>query len=376
NRWSVSNLGRWACAWSDAGAVENPDPTDGFQDITLIETARGDVTRLSVGYRPTQVVFDAAERRMFVVSEPGISIVDLEAEPPETAELVDLAEGSRSAPPQRDVSITADGSMALVRVEGAHAISAIPLQGGNPQQIELSGPVTDLDVSQDGSRAVAVVRSESDVAVLDVPRLEQSDAVELHHISEAVFGSVSLSPRGDVAVLYSNAVESTRATIVSLETGDDYLTSRTVDLKSGVQAMFVAPDGEHAIALLDVPEGSNKGGAFSVLVTKAERAPKIVGTEAPPMAVALSPAEPSTRALLTTRDDATGVFEALMVSLPGLQVDSFKLASPPLATGIMAEQALGYIAQMHPEGRITFVDLERARARTLTGFELATKVVD
>jgi hypothetical protein len=35
-----------------------------------------------------------------------------------------------------------------------------------------------------------------------------------------------------------------------------------------------------------------------------------------------------------------------------------------------------FVAQAHPEGRITFVDLETGAARTLTGFELAAKVVE
>jgi hypothetical protein len=34
------------------------------------------------------------------------------------------------------------------------------------------------------------------------------------------------------------------------------------------------------------------------------------------------------------------------------------------------------VAQKHPEGRITFVTLESGEARTLTGFELGSRVVD
>ena len=36
----------------------------------------------------------------------------------------------------------------------------------------------------------------------------------------------------------------------------------------------------------------------------------------------------------------------------------------------------GYVAQKHPEGRITFVTLDSGEARTLTGFELGSRVVD
>ena len=30
---------------------------------------------------------------------------------------------------------------------------------------------------------------------------------------------------------------------------------------------------------------------------------------------------------------------------------------------------------MHPEGRITFIDLETAQAHTITGFELAARIL-
>ena len=35
-----------------------------------------------------------------------------------------------------------------------------------------------------------------------------------------------------------------------------------------------------------------------------------------------------------------------------------------------------WIAQEHPEGRITFIDLDSGQARTITGFELGARVVD
>ena len=57
-------------------------------------------------------------------------------------------------------------------------------------------------------------------------------------------------------------------------------------------------------------------------------------------------------------------------------VDRYDLASPPIAVGVVAGARRAFIAQEHPEGRLTFVDLETGIARTLTGFELASRVVD
>jgi hypothetical protein len=76
------------------------------------------------------------------------------------------------------------------------------------------------------------------------------------------------------------------------------------------------------------------------------------------------------------RDDEKKIYGVYLVRLPNLQVDLVKLASPPLATGIVKAANKGYVAQLHPEGRITFVDFTDGSIRTLTGFELGAKVVD
>jgi hypothetical protein len=161
-----------------------------------------------------------------------------------------------------------------------------------------------------------------------------------------------------------------------LTPGACFLEHRTVALKAPVSAVFPAPDAAHAIVLQTTLPGSTKAGAFSVVPTAKVISPKIVGTDAPPTAVAIQPPPSSEQALVTVRDDAKKVFGAYLVRLPNLQVDFVKLASPPLATGMVGAANKGYVAQQHPEGRITFVDLTDGTVRTLTGFELGAKVVD
>jgi hypothetical protein len=57
-------------------------------------------------------------------------------------------------------------------------------------------------------------------------------------------------------------------------------------------------------------------------------------------------------------------------------VDRISLASEPLrsALGIVPDANKAFVAQRHPEGRITFIDLETGDERTMTGFELAARV--
>jgi hypothetical protein len=183
-------------------------------------------------------------------------------------------------------------------------------------------------------------------------------------------GSVSLSPDGSRAVLFSTALGSGRVTLVGAD-----LSQREVDLIAPVRAVFVTADSRHAIALQDPPRGSIKKGAFSVLALDAVRAPKLVAADAPAEFVALDP-ESSERAIVTVSDVDAGLYGAYFVRMPTLQVDFGALSSRPLSTGTVPAARKGFVAQEHPEGRITFIDLGDGQSREITGFELSAKVVD
>jgi hypothetical protein len=194
-------------------------------------------------------------------------------------------------------------------------------------------------------------------------------------ITGETVGSVVVSANGGVALLYTNATANDHLTILDTSPGATYLDHRTVALKAPVKAVFPADDGGHAIALLATTGSSSKAGAFSIVPVAAKLPPKIQGTDAPPVGVAIQPGQ-STRALVTVSDKVAKKFATYLVRMPELQVDPYTLASPPLATGIVPFAGTGYVAQEHPEGRITFVNLADGKARTLTGFELGAKVVD
>jgi hypothetical protein len=109
--------------------------------------------------------------------------------------------------------------------------------------------------------------------------------------------------------------------------------------------------------------------------------PKIQGTRARTVPADLAQlnrmamvAIDDTRALVTVSDAGTHV--AYLVRMPELRIDAVDLASEPLeqASGIVREANQAFVAQHHPEGRITFIDLDSGEQHTLTGFELSTEV--
>ena len=167
-------------------------------------------------------------------------------------------------------------------------------------------------------------------------------------ITNQVVGSVAVGQSGNVAVLFTNASANDHLTLVDLKSGADFLSYRTVALKAPVSAAFVAPDDAHAIALLTPASGSSKPGAFSIVPIAKDLPPKIQGTNAPTFTVSIAPA-PSTRAVVTTRDDNKKVYATYVARMPELQVDRITLASPPLASGMVPSAGVAFVAQEHPE---------------------------
>jgi hypothetical protein len=373
NAVAVSPLGKWAIVWTNAALLDAStlDPTDGLQEVTVVSlAAEPRATGLSVGYRPSQVSFDASEERAFLVTEEGMTVVDL-GDTPTPASQVALTEDPIADPAARDVSVTPDGKYAVVRVEGQKALRIVNLSTSETQTVELGDYVTDLDLSVDGSEAFAVAGGA--LVVVPVPP-GNADPGTFAHASATgeVARSVSLSPDASLALLYSNATDDPYLGILSGSGDWSNYQGRAVDLKAPVRAVFAAPDAQHGVAFQSTATGSSKAGAFSLVSAQSDRAPKIIGTDAAPFSLAFAP--DGSTAVITTRDLTKKSYGMYLVHLASLEQTFIPLSSPPLAAGIVPHANRAFVAQAHPEGRITFVDLDDGSQHTLTGFELTAKV--
>jgi hypothetical protein len=454
NSWAIHESGAFALAWTDARAHKNPDPTEGFQDLTVIDLREPEAIaarRLSVGFRPTRVFMDADDPRAYVVTEPGISVIELDAPGgPRVDRDVLLSDNPAHDTAAREVVMTPDGEYALVRREGSASITVVTMASGARVEVTLPGPVSDLDLTGDASFAVAVVRgpvtgsgggasgaggsgggggefggaggesggsaeggadsgdgssagrggeasvaaggaggdgvqspAASVVALLPVPGIASAPATFALVAIEELFGSVSLAPEGTGALLYTNATPNAHLTLLDTGTGPGAFSHRTLDLRLPVYAVIPSPSGAHAIALLAPPVGSAKPGAFAVVPAASSLPATIQGTLAPTAPLTPSAEAPARvaisdeRAVVTVTDRA-GTHAAYLVRLRERTVDTIRLSSEPLAgaLGIVPDANKAFVAQRHPEGRITFIDLETGKERTMTGFELVAKVYD
>lgn len=362
NAWRVSPDGRWAIAWTDVKGVFKADKTEGFQDLTVVDlTEKVKPAVLAVGYRPVAVGFTNDNAHAWAITQDGVTVMDLSGATPLVTKNVAISDNPLEDPGTRDVSVTPDGAWALIRRDGDKNVGFVSLTAANRFSVALSGPVTDLDLSEDGTRAIAVVREKSEVSIL--PLAKPASFTTITVTGETV-GSVSIAKNGTSAVLYTNAVVTERFTVLDILNG----TYRVQKLYSPVLGVLPTDDAKNAIVLHE--KTATRAGAFSVVPIAAGLPAKIVGTDAPPQSVATT----NDRAVITERDDSKKIFGAYIARMPSLAVDRYPLASPPIAAGIVANRA--YVAQQHPDGRITFIDLEGGRARTLTGFELSARIVD
>ncbi|MEO5766819.1 MAG: hypothetical protein ABIS92_00580 [Polyangia bacterium] len=412
NAWAVAPDGRFALAWTDArralAAAPNTRTLEGFQDVTAIDlnAKPPTTTTVAVGYRPVSVTFSDDSRRAFAVTQDGVSVLGLPgATGGGTVQVlreVPLTGDPSESADTRDVSITADGR-AVVRREGSSQIRIVDLSTGATGVVSLSGPVTDLDVTADGARAIAVVRQTSEVALLPLATAGTDAATVLRtNVTGELIGSVTLTADSKQALLYSNATDSEHLVVLDLATA----TYHVVRVHAPVLSVFPTPDGQYAVVLhhqravmgTAADGGASDGAgaaatpgtgtgtgtgaaaapppiasAFSLIPLDGSRSGRIQETVASPQAVAIAPN--SSQAIVTVADSRAQVFGAYLAGLPGLQVTRLDLASPPIATGVVAAANRGYVAQRHPEGRITFVPFTTGVPQTLTGFDLGARVV-
>jgi hypothetical protein len=373
NAWAMSPDGRFAIAWTQTPDDEKLDPTAGSQTISVVDLEQRRVKKLSVGFHPTQVVVDDASRRAFVVSDDGISVIELGATP-EVSRLVRVSEDPLELPAARDVSILPDGSYAVVRIEGSSVLRVVDLSREDGLTVyDLGAAIADVDLSRDGKLAVAALPGAGQVVLAPMPPVS-ADSFEVVPIEGEIGSSVALSDDSELALLYQNGADNSHLTILDLRADHDRAL-RTVDLKGPVRAVFAAPHAESAIVFQKPLAGSKKLGLFSGVPTFERRSAKIVGTDATPTALAFD--ETGRFALVTVGGTGGAVQGVYRVRLGTMQEDFVPLASPPAlaATGIVEQVGRGFVAQQHPEGRITFIDLETAQAHTITGFELAARIL-
>ena len=352
---------------ADVAIGDSGDPVDaGPTTDAAIDIVSPDVTSVDAA-RDAGVAADARDAG----AADGTTTTDIRSG--DTS--ADASADAGPIPPQTgkaDVSITPDGAFAIFRREGSAIVTVIDLADGSRWSWSLPGPVTDLDLADTGNRAVAVIRNEGRIAVLPVPGRGATSFDDILVANETV-GSVAIAPRGELALLYTNAVPINRITVLTLGSVPSY---RPVALHAPVLSVFPSPNAEHAVVVHNSFKGQAfmSPGAFSVMPLSSNQTPVIQPTDAPVLSVAVSPG--GDRAIIAVRDDMKKVYGVYLARMPSLVVDRYALASPPTAAGFVGSGGQAFVAQEYPGGRVSFIEAATEQVRTITGFELGAGVIE
>jgi len=376
----LSPDGKWAVLWHDV-AHEDPDdpPPNGlqsFNEVSFVGVPSGDHFPMAVGFNPKMVRFTPDSRIAVVVSDGYLAKINL-THTPLLPELIELEPGVLDPPSAEEVIVSSDGSFAWVRQFGASDLLVVNLKSGAVEAVPAGDNPTDLDISPDGSQAVAVARGSGELWVYDARAPFDAPSV-LGLPADSEYGSLLFDPTGRQAVLYTTASPIERYAV--WDEDDGTITERP--LVKPVDSMAITPTGGSLMVFHTLADGPDTEAVF-----KGHYALTLIDLHDFRSDPLLLPAEPLAYANSTTGQlgyfvmKDSDYFEVLNYTT--LLYDQYELASAPAFLGVLPDLDPGdedepspWISQDHPLGRISFFDPDTTRLDTLTGFELNSGIED
>jgi hypothetical protein len=379
NRMTLSPDSRWVLLWHDLTKDDDEDVSPGgavsFNEMSIVEVSTGVHHPLVVGFSPREVAFTPDGSLALAIADAWLATLDLTGDAPEPA-FLPIAD-PLTAPRAEEVEIANDGSFAFIRQLGVDALTVVDLAAATVSRIPVGAEPTDLDLTDDGRRAVLVSRGAREVAVFDVAD-PFAPPVLTPIAGEAPLGSILLAP-DDSAVLYTNATALNR--YATWDLGAPAMVLHP--LPKPVETMVRTPTGGSLLAIhgrTDNPDGStpevyrNKH-AISLIDLGDLRANTLV-------------LDAEVSGFANSADGSLGY--AIMEGVPWLEIldyqtlifDEIALRSNAVFVGVLpdlvadADAPPAWVSQEHALGRITFYDPDDATPRTITGFALNGEIED
>jgi hypothetical protein len=408
NAIAVAPDGKHAVVYFDAERNAAGGASGSYQDvtvITLVGTGEDRPIDMTVGFKPRDIYFAADSSKAYAVTDDGISVLDfleIDRGGSGIARLISL--GADIDQKALDVSVTPDGRYALARQPGASVVRLIDLADGSIKTLELADvplppppasdedagvpeslpvEVTDLDLAPSGEFALAVLRNQGAVLRIPVPAaFDDADGVQAYQVQNQLIGSATITPDGSRALLYTTAVDIERITMLDLMSDAQ---PHTVALRKTIAGVAVAPDGQTALIVHKKADGSpndpgldadtkiDRSFGYSVLRIGSGDV-KLQVTDVAPGAFTIAP--DSGYLFILFRDDGRGVREVQKIDAQSFLVQPITLGSPPISLGTVPGSERVFVNQDHPDGRITLINWRTNQTRTVTGFELNSRIRD
>jgi hypothetical protein len=202
-------------------------------------------------------------------------------------------------------------------------------------------------------------------------------------IEEQHVGSVTLSPSGSTAVLYTTAEAVEGLVILDLTSSDP---PRGVRLRKGVRAVVLSDDGARALVLhakakgdvteegISEDERIDRAEGYSLVDTHTGFA-KLKLTQASVVEQQILITADAARLFALVRDDAQHVSAYETADLGSFEVQTRELSAAPSSIGFVPAADRVFIGQESEGGMISFIDAKSGEVvRPVAGFELVSGV--
>jgi 6-phosphogluconolactonase (cycloisomerase 2 family) len=388
-------------------ASDTTQRAQSFQDVTVLDLTQEEPSAhgLSVGFRPRGIHYSADGKSAFVITEDGISIIDLTSLSKEAtfARLVSVGDTLQDQKVTTDITITPDGKYALARKPDATVLRLVDLESGTIAPLDLTTlqkataddagaapplrpgklEITDLDLAPSGDFAIAVARSHGALIRLPIPdAFTALDLISVTPVTDQLIGSVTIAPSGQLALAYTTATDLEGVVIVELE--NDQIAPRGARLRKAVRAVAISADGTRALVLhrpstnvgtaQDEEARIDRSEGYSLLDT-ATGFVKLQLTDAAVSERGLTITPDAKRVFALLRDDRRGVSAVQIADLASFQVSTIDLVSPPSSIGLVPEAERVFVGQDRAGGMITFFDWNSGEiVKSVTGFELTSRI--
>jgi hypothetical protein len=373
--------GEYVIAYYDDRFAEWSGPPGTDQEITVIVTAEGQESahHMTVGMHPQRVLFNDAATRAFVINYEGINLIDLdELDEVGIPPLVEMFDPVAVDPATWEIAVDPTGQTALGYYQGGADVVAATFGGASIgsdslRTYTLHGPPTDLDIAPDGSFGMFVLREQNEIALFDLPLPSDPlvDPFTYVSVGELVCGVATISPDGATVLLYTTTGgddQDQRVLTAMARDGDAWeLASALLERK--IQSVAVSPDNGTAVAMHQEIAASAGEQPFAYsLVKLPELQIKFQQVPVAPGPLLLTP--DGDWGFTFLREDGEDLKVTQRMDLGSHIVDDIELGSPPTALGYASGTNSVFIAQDHPAGRMTFIDLDDMSIQTVTGYAL------
>ena len=334
-------------------------------EVVFVELASGVTTRVPVGFAADRILFTPDDERAVVLSRSKVVVVDLTTGTYDILVSFPLSLDVDDDVRPQDAALTPDGRYVLLTVEGSGELYALDLESESINIVSLDSAPADMAVSATSDLTVLVYRYDEQVDVLEHDYFD----VESLGLEES---ANSILVDGSTAILYHTGTDRDRHDVIRL----DLESSERIEyrMENPVSSLQIAPDGDHAVALLRT-ESSSGGGlegvadsryGVSILDLGSDKGANIgLMSGSRPVGLAFQGGDDTSTALLLLEDQN----DLLELDLDGGTYETVELSDQPMGIGSYSDGEF-YITHDSALGLISFWDPDTETLETVGGFAM------